>query len=365
MISIIICVVCGLFLGSVNAEALSQLAVVRPSYGETINVGVPYTLKWIPGATSVRVNLVLRSGSPNNLATEYVIANNITNTGEYVWSAPFYTHKNYPLSLMVEDTTNSSIVNYSPFFVVLDSGLYLPSGEFNLLIHQTNEMSARKEMQVDYASSITALPSLSSSSKSKPQPTSISQIIPKWPSFKRSSEIPTVVSKSASHAMNYTTKYVGDTLLKSKESPTRAVPFTSSASASSSPSPSPSFAFRKKQNTTSMSYLSSKKPDVTPSSRQRTFRVLLEEIDASSHGQYEGIATLPIDKLDEAIPSYISEIGHHDGRRGTSQTSSSISSTSVGLSEGSLISLKGLETKNAALGKFIPSKLVYFLFYLI
>lgn len=363
MISIIICVVCGLFLGSAYAEALCQLAVVRPSYGETINVGVPYTLKWIPGATSARVNLVLRSGSPNNLATEYVIANNITNTGEYVWSAPFYTHKNYPLSLMVEDITNSSIVNYSPFFVVLDSGLYLPSGDFNLLVHQTNEMSAQKEMQVDYASSITALPSLPSSSKNKSQPTSISQIIPKWPSSKRSSKIPTVISKSASHAIKNTTKYVADTSLKNKESLTHTVPFTSSASPSASASPS--FAFQRKQNTTSMSYLSSKKPDVTPISRQRTFRVLLEEINASSHGQYEGIATLPIDKLDEAIPSYISDIGHHDGRRGTSQPSSSISSTSVGLSEDSLISLKGPKTKNAALGKFLPSKLVYFLFYLI
>lgn len=348
MISIILCL--GLFIGPVHAETLNQLAVTRPRYGETINVGVPYTLKWIPDNGVSTVNLVLRSGSPDSLATEYFIAKNITNVGEYVWSAPFSTHKNYPLSLMIEDSKNASVVNYSPFFVVLDSGLYLPLKQFNELVDQKKQSFSQRGEQMLHESSNATL-HLSSSSGHNSLLSSIFNTATRRASYSQMSKELSSTSQNSSYGSRRNTERARSSLLKTKESLSGTKPY--------------SFTLPAKSSTTVVSTIPAKKSSDTSSNSQRTFRVLLQEINPTMDRKYEGVATLPIDNLDEAIPSYVSGIGHHEDKWDSNRTSTLIASNTVSSGKSSISSSKILKTKNAALKRELPLKLAYLIYYML
>lgn len=80
--------------------------IVKPSLGEVVPVGTPYTINWNP-TTQGTVTLVLLRGPSTNVIPLYPIAEKVANTGSYVWTPstslePDTTH--YGIQLIVDAT---------------------------------------------------------------------------------------------------------------------------------------------------------------------------------------------------------------------------------------------------------------------
>lgn len=80
--------------------------IVKPSLGEVVPVGTPYTINWNP-TTQGTVTLVLLRGPSTNVIPLYPIAEKVANTGSYVWTPstslePDTTH--YGIQLVVDAT---------------------------------------------------------------------------------------------------------------------------------------------------------------------------------------------------------------------------------------------------------------------
>ncbi|KAL4869209.1 Ser-Thr-rich glycosyl-phosphatidyl-inositol-anchored membrane family-domain-containing protein [Aspergillus spectabilis] len=94
--------------------------ILTPSLDEQVPAGLPYTITWDP-TTQGPVSLVLLHGPSANVVPMAIIAENISNDGEYVWTPsselqPDVTH--YGLLLVVEAGPNKGQYQYSTQFGV-------------------------------------------------------------------------------------------------------------------------------------------------------------------------------------------------------------------------------------------------------
>lgn len=101
-----------------NPTKNSVLAITQPSYGEVVNAGQSYTIRWAPSLAIPVVDILLREGNMADLANEDVIAHGVPNTGEFKWSVPMNLATSVAMSVMVHDSRDPTIANYSPYFTI-------------------------------------------------------------------------------------------------------------------------------------------------------------------------------------------------------------------------------------------------------
>ncbi|KAL5339306.1 Ser-Thr-rich glycosyl-phosphatidyl-inositol-anchored membrane family-domain-containing protein [Aspergillus crustosus] len=93
-------------------------ALLKPGLNEAVPVGAPYTITWDP-TTEGLISLVLLRGPSTNILPLYAIAENIPNSGEFVWTPSTdlendVTH--YGLLLVVETGPNAGAYQWSTQF---------------------------------------------------------------------------------------------------------------------------------------------------------------------------------------------------------------------------------------------------------
>lgn len=96
----------------------SALAITQPGYGEVLNAGQTYKIKWTPSAAIPAVDIVLREGNMANFEHESNIARGVPNNGEFTWTIPKNLATSVAMSVMIHDTRDPTIVNYSPYFTI-------------------------------------------------------------------------------------------------------------------------------------------------------------------------------------------------------------------------------------------------------
>uniref|UniRef100_A0A060TGP9 ARAD1D25036p n=1 Tax=Blastobotrys adeninivorans TaxID=409370 RepID=A0A060TGP9_BLAAD len=104
-----------------SVAAAASNAIHKPSYGQVVNAGSTFTIEW-DATGGDKVNLVLRDGKSDALKTVGDIAKGVDNTGSYDWEVDSDLDTNTDYSIMIENQSNSSDINYSPYFTVLATG---------------------------------------------------------------------------------------------------------------------------------------------------------------------------------------------------------------------------------------------------
>lgn len=107
------------FLATFSVAAENPIKI--PGWGNVVNAGNKVQIQWLP-TTRGNVNLVLREGGQQSLKNLLTIADNQPNTGSYVWDAPRDVKTNTDYSIEIQDVTDTSNSNYSPYFTILAVG---------------------------------------------------------------------------------------------------------------------------------------------------------------------------------------------------------------------------------------------------
>ncbi|KAL2799334.1 Ser-Thr-rich glycosyl-phosphatidyl-inositol-anchored membrane family-domain-containing protein [Aspergillus insuetus] len=102
------------------SQAPTGNAIIKPGLNELVTAGEAYTITWTP-TTEGSISLVLLRGPSTNVVPLYAIAENIGNSGEYVWTPSTeleddVTH--YGILLVVETGPNKGAYQYSTQFGV-------------------------------------------------------------------------------------------------------------------------------------------------------------------------------------------------------------------------------------------------------
>ncbi|KAL2822554.1 Ser-Thr-rich glycosyl-phosphatidyl-inositol-anchored membrane family-domain-containing protein [Aspergillus granulosus] len=102
------------------SQAPTGNAILTPGLNELVTAGEPFTITWDP-TTEGEISLVLLRGPSTNVVPLYALAENIPNSGSYVWTPSTdleddVTH--YGLLLVVETGPNKGAYQYSTQFGV-------------------------------------------------------------------------------------------------------------------------------------------------------------------------------------------------------------------------------------------------------
>jgi len=102
--------------------------IIRPTVGDTLYAGSTFDIIWNVTTPGELVSLILRKGPSNNIGIVGPIANDIDNTGEYLWSIPsnLVSGNDYAIQIIVGPASNVSNVgladyNFTPLLTLVSN----------------------------------------------------------------------------------------------------------------------------------------------------------------------------------------------------------------------------------------------------
>ncbi|KAK6437198.1 hypothetical protein LTR95_006614 [Oleoguttula sp. CCFEE 5521] len=143
----------------------SANAFIVPTSGISGTAGQTLNLQWTP-TTSGTVSLILRSGASSDLNKGTTIASNIQNSGSYAYNIPSDVTRGSDYTVEIVDDTNSSIYNFTPYFVIESTNTVASSTGAVTSGAPTDSVSLSTASATDSATGVTALSTASGSATS-------------------------------------------------------------------------------------------------------------------------------------------------------------------------------------------------------
>lgn len=104
----------------VSAALADPNAITHPGWGDRVNAGSIFTIKWIPDPTIQSVNLLWQAGDVDNLQPVATLVSNYPNVGQFAWSVPLDARMNSAYVIAIQNAANKDQINYSTYFTVID-----------------------------------------------------------------------------------------------------------------------------------------------------------------------------------------------------------------------------------------------------